>query len=347
MTDTPQISSDAPLLQVADLHVEFPVRHSLRRSGVIRAVDGVSFELHQGETLGIVGESGSGKSTLGLAIVGVEKPASGTIDMSGDRISQLSERQLRPYRSRFQMIFQNPQASLNPRMTIGDSIAEPLRLHGMTDRAKVAARIDELLSLVGLPGDVASRYPHMLSGGQQQRVAIARALAGSPDLIICDEPVSSLDVSIQAQITNLLIDLQEELGVAYVFIAHDLALVRQISDRVLVMYMGQIVEMANSDDLYGQPLHPYTHALLSASPIPDADLERSRERIILEGDAPSPLSPPSGCKFRTRCRWAQERCAEERPALRPAADGHLVACHFYEDIAAATETALPWLGSAD
>jgi oligopeptide transport system ATP-binding protein len=333
----------APTLEVRDVHVHFAVRRGAGPTLAIRAVDGVSFSLERGRTLALVGESGSGKSTLARAIVQLERPVSGTVLLHGRSLTGVSRRALRRERSKVQMVFQDPYGSLNPRHTVGAILAEPLLLLGGMDKAGREARVVELLDMVGLGPRIAGRYPHALSGGQRQRVAIARAIAGNPDVVVCDEAVSSLDVSVQAQILNLFERLQEELRLAYVFIAHDLAVVRQVADDVAVMYLGKIVEHAASEALYARPLHPYTRALLSAVPVPDARVERSRKRIVLSGDLPSPADPPSGCRFRTRCPWARAACAQEVPPLRRADDGHLVACHFYEEIEAgvATSSRLP------
>jgi oligopeptide/dipeptide ABC transporter ATP-binding protein len=337
--DAPQPSpAGAPLLDVSDLKVWFERRRgSFRRSKTwIRAVDGVSFVLNRGETLGLVGESGSGKTTTGRAVVRAQP--SGTIRFDGIDVTLLEGSALRRLRGRFQMIFQDPFASLDPRQPVGDILAEPLAVQGSTKGAAKDSRVRELLDLVGLPLSAATRYPHQFSGGQLQRIGIARALAVQPDLIVCDEPVSALDVSIQAQIVNLLMALQARLGVAYLFIAHDLAVVRHIATRVAVMYLGRIAEIAETDELFARPGHPYTIALLSAVPFPDAEIERRRRRIILAGDVPSPRAPPSGCRFSTRC-WLRDRlgrpkrCEVEEPALRPIAGmaaSHDVACHFAE-----------------
>ena len=337
-----QTESTDPLLRVENARVQYQVRDDSGRRVPLTAVDDVSFEVAAGETVGLVGESGCGKSTLGRAIVRVQELASGSIYLGGTDISHLKERELSPHRRRLQMVFQNPQASLNPRWPIHRSVAEPLRVHGTVAGADRRQVVVDLLDRVGLGSGVADRYPHHLSGGQQQRVAIARALAASPDLVVCDEPVSALDVSIQAQITSLMSEIQADLGIAYIFIAHDLAVVKAISDKVLVMYLGKIVEAGDTESLFSRPRHPYTLSLLSASPVPDARLERERERIILSGDLPDPVSPPSGCRFRTRCPWARDLCAEETPALAPAADGHMVACHFHEELADQAVQYLPW-----
>ena len=318
------------LLEVRDLTKHFHIAGGIGRAGgTVRAVDGVSFSVRRGETVGLVGESGCGKTTTGRCVLLLERPTSGTILFDGVDLAGLSPRDLRTVRRRVQVIFQDPYSSLNPRMTIGQIIAEPLKVHGIIrDKAKREARVRELLEQVGLLPQHAARYPHQLSGGQRQRVGIARALAMEPSLIICDEPVSALDVSIQAQIVNLLEDLQKRLGLTYLFIAHDLSVVRHISDRVVVMYLGKIVEVADRRALYEEPLHPYTQALLSAVPIPDPALEASRNRTVLRGEVPSPLKPPTGCVFHPRCPKAIERCAAEIPALREIKPGHWAACHL-------------------
>jgi peptide/nickel transport system ATP-binding protein len=296
----------------------------------VRAVDRVSLDIGESEVLGLVGESGCGKSTLGRAHIRPVEPTSGRIVFDGQDITGFSDAQMRPIRRRVQMVFQDPFASLNPRHSVGRIIAEPLKVHGWADDRHV--RVRELLELVGLPSDAASRYPHEISGGQRQRVGLARALALHPDFLVCDEPVSALDVSIQAQIVNLLEDLQNRLDLTYLFIAHDLAVVRHISDRIVVMYLGKVVEIAPADDLYENPLHPYTLALLSAIPIPDPRIERQRRSIRVPGDLPSPANPPPACRFHTRCPFVQPtRCAEDEPVLREL-DGHIVACHFAEEI---------------
>ncbi|MGH7357045.1 MAG: ABC transporter ATP-binding protein [Candidatus Rokuibacteriota bacterium] len=317
------------LLEVRHLRKHFQVSTGLfgGRSGTVRAVDDVSFSIRRGETLGLVGESGCGKTTTGRCILMLERPTSGEILFEGRNLAALPEAEIRPLRRRMQVIFQDPVASLNPRMTIGQIVAEPLKVHGVVpDATARAARVRELLGHVGLLAQHAARYPHELSGGQRQRVGIARALAVQPALIICDEPVSALDVSIQAQIINLLEDLQAEFGLTYLFIAHDLAVVRHISDRVAVMYLGRIVELTDRKALYDEPLHPYTKALLSAVPIPDPALEAQRERVVLGGEVPSPLNPPSGCVFHPRCPIAVDRCRGEVPPLREVRDRHEAAC---------------------
>jgi oligopeptide transport system ATP-binding protein len=318
------------LLSVSDLSMHFPVLKGIfrRQVGTIKAVDQVSFSVKRGETLGLVGESGCGKSTTGRAILRLYKPTAGKVVFEGREIAHLEGEALRAMRPRMQMIFQDPQASLNPRMTVGSIIAEPLQEHGVLDSRGRQARVNELLDAVGLSRRFADRYPHEFSGGQRQRIGIARALALEPSFIVCDEPIAALDVSIQAQVVNLLEELQDRLGLTYLFISHDLSMVRHICDTVAVMYLGQIVEMAPRDKLYASPRHPYSQALLSAVPIPNPRIEAERKPIILKGDVPSPANPPSGCRFRTRCPVAQARCAEEAPAFRTIDDGRMVACHY-------------------
>ena len=336
-----------PLLQVEDLKVYFPIREGIiieRHVGDVRAVDGVSFSMRRGETLGLVGESGCGKSTTGRAIIRLYEPTGGRILFDGVDTLTLDKRGLKAMRRRMQMIFQDPYASLDPRMTAGGIISEPLDIHDVGAKSERHERVRELLATVGLSPDYAARYPHEFSGGQRQRIGVARALALEPDLIVADEPISALDVSIQAQIINLLEKLQERLGLTYLFIAHDLSVVRHISDRIAVMYLGRIVEMAPSRELNREPLHPYTVALLSAVPIPDPAVEARRRRIILTGDVPSPVDPPSGCRFHTRC-WLREKlgnpeeCSAVEPETREVTPGHEVACHFPERVDGSTEQA--------
>jgi peptide/nickel transport system ATP-binding protein len=327
------------LVEVENLKVYFPIKSGIvldRHVGDVRAVDDVTLSIRRGETLGLVGESGCGKSTVGRAILRLYEPTAGRIVFDGEDITNFSERQLRPLRRRMQMVFQDPFASLNPRHSVGRIVGEPMRVHGLARGAAVGARVRELLEIVGLPADASSRYPHEFSGGQRQRVGLARSLALNPDFVVADEPVSALDVSIQAQIINLLEDLQHEFDLTYLFIAHDLAVVRHISDRIAVMYLGSIVEVSPAEDLYDNPLHPYTITLLSAVPIPDPAVERERETILLTGDLPSPANPPPACRFHTRCPYVQPtRCRDEAPPLRSFGDSeHLAACHWVEEIKA-------------
>ena len=317
------VIATSKLVEVKDLKVHFPTT-----SGAVRAVDGVSFTIERGETLGLVGESGCGKSTTGRAVVQLYKPTSGTVTFDGVNLASLNGRELRHMRRRIQMIFQDPYASLNPRMTVAKIIGEPLRVHKLAAGQQRLDRIKELLRIVGLGPQILGRYPHEFSGGQRQRIGIARALAAKPDFIVADEPVSSLDVSVQAQVINLLDDLQHEFNLAYLFVAHNLAVVRQISDRVAVMYLGKIMELADRDEFFGRPLHPYSQALLAAVPIPDPAIEVKRERIVLKGDVASPANPPSGCVFRTRCWKAQEVCAQVEPSFIEHQPRHWAACHF-------------------
>ncbi len=321
------MTGERVLLEVRELKKHFPIRGGVlsRVVGNVKAVDGVSFAIRRGEVLGLVGESGSGKTTVGRTLLRLIEPTGGRILFDGEDITELSRERLRPYRRRMQIIFQDPFSSLNPRMTVGDIIAEPLIIHGIGKTPKERTeRVAELLRLVGLSPDHMRRYPHEFSGGQRQRIGIARALAVAPEFIVADEPVSALDVSIQAQVVNLLQDLKEELGLTMLFIAHDLAVVEYISDRVAVMYLGKVMELAPSRELYRNPKHPYTEALLSAVPIPDPTVKR--ERIVLQGDIPSPINPPSGCVFRTRCRYALPECAQIVPELREVSPGHYKAC---------------------
>jgi peptide/nickel transport system ATP-binding protein len=323
-----------PILRVENLVKHFPITQGIlfkKKIGAVQAVDGVSFELHRGETLGIVGESGCGKSTLAKLLMRLEQPSAGRAILNDRDIFKLSGSDLRKLRRNVQMVMQDPYTSLNPRMTVGDIIGEPMYVHGILPKDKIHDRVAELLSLVGLHGYMADRYPHQLSGGQRQRVGIARALSVNPKFIVCDEAVSALDVSIQGQVINLLEELQQKLGLSYLFIAHDLAVVRHISDYVSVMYLGKVVETGTADEVYEQSGHPYTQALLSAVPEADPRRERERRRIVLEGDLPSPVDPPSGCRFRTRCWKAQEVCATQEPlTVLRAADPHPSACHFAE-----------------
>ena len=320
----------AGLVEVAHLKMYFPIKGGIvfdRTIGNVHAVDDVSFTLRSGETLGLVGESGCGKSTLARCVLRLLEPTDGTVTFDGHDITRTKRRGLRPLRREMQMIFQDPYASLNPRKRIGQIVGDPMRLHGQVTRDQVKPRVQELLERVGLNPEHYNRFPHEFSGGQRQRIGIARALALAPKLIVADEPVSALDVSIQAQIVNLLGDLQDDFGLTYIFVAHDLSVVRHVSDRVAVMYLGKIVEVSPADELYAKPIHPYTVALLSAMPIPDPHANKSRERIVLQGDVPSPIDPPSGCRFRTRCPRATDICAQIEPPLVDYGNGHLGACH--------------------
>lgn len=322
-----------PLVQVENLKMHFPVYGGIMRSriGEVKAVDGISFTINEGETLGLVGESGCGKSTVGRSILRLYDVTEGSIHIDGVEISELSNTALREMRPTMQMIFQDPQASLNPRMTLGDIIGEPLREHKNLNRGERAARVRELMDQVGLNQEFMDRYPHEFSGGQRQRIGIARALALNPKFIVCDEPIAALDVSIQAQVVNLLEELQDSLGLTYLFISHDLSMVRHIADRVAVMYLGQLAEVAPREALYAEPLHPYTEALLSAVPEPDPSLESKIDRIILKGDVPSPSNPPEGCNFCTRCPKVLELCRTVQPEMIEARPGHFVACHLHPE----------------
>ncbi len=325
-----QNNSREVMLRVENLKKYFPIRRGVfqRHVGDVKAVDDVSFDIYKGETLGLVGESGSGKTTAGRTILRLYEPTGGRVDFMGTDMVSLKGEALRLMRRRMQMIFQDPYASLNPRMSVLGIVGEPLEVFHIANREERKERVAELLELVGLNPDMMRRYPHEFSGGQRQRIGIARALALNPDLIICDEPISSLDVSIQAQVVNLLEELQSRLGLTYLFIAHDLSMVQHISDRVAVMYLGKIVELTDRDSLYSNPLHPYTQALMSAIPVPDPVVEEQRRRIILEGDLPSPAHPPTGCNFNTRCSHAQDICFEEDPEFIKVAEGHYCSCHL-------------------
>jgi oligopeptide transport system ATP-binding protein len=323
------MTENGTLVKVKDLKMHFPITQGIiiqRRIGAIKAVDGVSFDIVRGETLGLVGESGCGKSTTGRAILQLYHPTAGEVYFEDQDLTALKGERLRKMRRRMQMIFQDPYASLNPRMTVGDIIGEPLLVHGIAKGKDRRERVQELLSVVGLNPYFVNRYPHEFSGGQRQRIGVARALAVQPDFIVCDEPISALDVSIQAQIINLLEDLQGEFNLTYLFIAHDLSVVRHISDRIAVMYLGKLVELTGRKELYDNPLHPYTQALLSAVPIPDPVVEEQRHRILLPGDVPSPASPPVGCNFNTRCPVVMDVCYEKEPEFLDVGDGHWAAC---------------------
>jgi len=337
-SDAGRVSQNGNLVEVENLKVYFPIKSGVlldRHVGDIRAVDDVTFEIRKGETLGLVGESGCGKSTVGRTILRLYEPTAGKIRFAGEDITDKSEGELRTLRRRMQMVFQDPFASLNPRHSVGRIVGDPLRAHGLATRRELPQRVRELLKTVGLPADAAGRFPHEFSGGQRQRIGVARALAVNPDFIVADEPVSALDVSIQAQIINLLEELQSEFDLTYLFIAHDLAVVRHISDRIAVMYLGTIVEISPAEELYDNPLHPYSIALLSSVPIPDPEVESKREAILLPGDLPSPANPPAACRFHTRCPFIQPtRCTTDVPPLRKLSDGHLVACHWAEEIKA-------------
>lgn len=333
------MSGAEPLLEVTDLVKHFPVKSGVvidREVARVRAVDGVSLHLDEGETLGLVGESGCGKSTLCRVVLQLLTPTSGSVRFAGEELVGKSARQLRPVRRHIQMIFQDPYASLNPRKRVGQIVGDPMELHGLATGGDVKRRVQELLDRVGLRPEHYNRYPHEFSGGQRQRIGIARALALQPRLIIADEPVSALDVSVQAQIVNLLKDLQDEFRLSYLFVAHDLGVVRHVSDRVAVMYLGKVVEMSSSDALYDKPIHPYTNALLSAVPVPDPRRNAERERIVLEGDVPSPMNPPSGCRFHTRCPWSTDVCVREEPSLVDHDMKHAAACHHPRNVGPGT-----------
>jgi oligopeptide transport system ATP-binding protein len=328
-------SAGNTLLSVKNLKMHFPITQGIilqRQVGSVKAVDDVSFDIQNGETLGLVGESGCGKSTTGRAILQLYKPTAGAVEFGGRDLVKLGGGEMRRMRRELQMIFQDPYASLNPRMTVGSIIGEPLEIHNLAKGRAKQERVQELLRTVGLNPYFANRYPHEFSGGQRQRIGIARALAVEPKFIVCDEPISALDVSIQAQIINLLEELQERLGLTYLFIAHDLAVVRHISDRVAVMYVGKIVELTDRNEIFENPLHPYTRALLSAIPVPDPVLEKRRTRIILTGDVPSPVNPPTGCRFNPRCPYAEDNCKTDEPPLAEVRAGHFVACHYWDEI---------------
>ena len=322
--------SEKNLVEVKGLKEYFPITTGFMKTTMLKAVDDVSFSIRKGETLGLVGESGCGKTTVGRTLLHLYKPTAGEIYFDGKLVDKKT---LPEYHRRAQMVFQDPYSSLNPRMTVGDIVAEPIDIHKLCQtRQERAERVHELLKTVGISGEQATRYAHEFSGGQRQRIGIARALASNPEFIVCDEPVSALDVSIQAQVINMLEDLQAQMGLSYLFIAHDLSVVKHISNRIAVMYLGRIVEMATSVELHRHPLHPYTVSLLSAVPMPDPRRARESHRIVLQGDVPSPMHMPSGCAFRTRCRYATAQCAESCPAMREVSPGHFVACHNYENI---------------
>jgi len=326
-----EIKNNTPLIEVKNLKEHFPIQVSGLKTKPLKAVDGVSFTINRGETLGLVGESGCGKTTVGRTLLHLYKPTDGEIWYDGKQIKTAAD--IKEFRKKATMVFQDPYSSLNPRMTVADIIGEPLDVHKLyKTKEERQARILELMSYVGLNSEHAARYAHEFSGGQRQRIGIARALAVNPDFIVCDEPVSALDVSIQAQVINMFQELQEKLGLTYLFIAHDLLVVRHISDRIAVMYLGKMVELAESDEIYNHPLHPYSKSLLSSVPVPDPKVARANQRIVLEGDIPSPLNAPSGCPFRTRCRYATDICAQSMPEFKEVKPGHFCACHRVEEV---------------
>lgn len=324
------MSDKKPLIEIKNLQKFFPIKKGIfnKKPSFVKAVDDISFTINKGETLGLVGESGCGKTTTGRTIIKLYEPTSGQIIYDGNDIAKLSNKKMLPYRRKMQMIFQDPYASLNARMTVGDIIGEAIDIHKLMSAKERNERVLYLLNKVGLNADHASRYPHEFSGGQRQRVGIARALAVQPEFIICDEPISALDVSIQAQVVNMLEDLQEDLGLTYLFIAHDLSMVKHISNKIGVMYLGKLVEIAESNELYRNPVHPYTKALLSAIPVPDPDKAAANQRIMLEGEIPSPIDPPPGCRFKGRCKYAKPICSEKEPELKDLGGGHCAACHL-------------------